>query len=313
MEPVTRIVANALVRNGFAALIYDKRGAGRTTGDFSSALYRDFIADAASAVASLAVRDDTDAGHIGLLGSSENGWFTPEIAATTGRVAFILNRVGPPLSWVETVLREVRNEFRDAGVADSDLERLLDVTRRRWNFYIAAGLRPELAASAEREAINAELAALRARVPGADRVLPETLRPYDEGYYSAFAANSSYDPAPLLRMLDVPILYMFGEDDVNVPTQASAQFLAVVPPGTSKGHRHSGVSGRRAHAGRLARHSDGGIRAGLSGSRQIVVVGTTGGERARWGCSRTGPAMIAMGMTRTGHWFRKALAPRPSD
>ena len=74
---------------------------------------------------------DIDIDRIGLFGNSESGWFTPEIAYRTDNIAFIFNRVGPPLPWIDTVLWEVRNEFLEAGVAESDLDKLLDVTGRQ--------------------------------------------------------------------------------------------------------------------------------------------------------------------------------------
>ena len=78
------VMANALVRSGFAVLLYDKPGVGQSGGDFEAALYRDFAADGVAAVRYLGGRDDIDAGRIGLLANSESGWFAPEIAHTTG-------------------------------------------------------------------------------------------------------------------------------------------------------------------------------------------------------------------------------------
>lgn len=224
-DPAYKVAANTLVRSGFAVLLYDKRGVGNSGGDFESALYGDFINDAIAAVHYLRGRDDIDASSIGLFGNSESGWFTPEIAFRSGNIAFIFNRVGPPLSWIDTVLWEVRNEFLGAGIAESDVDKLLEVTVRRWAFYQAAGFNPSLAESPERDAINADLQLLRSTVPLADEVLPERLRPYDRKYYSDFAINSLYDPEPFLREIDVPVYYVFGETDVNVPTEESVAFL----------------------------------------------------------------------------------------
>ncbi len=224
-DPAYKITANTLVRSGFAVLLYDKRGVGKSGGVFDHALYGDFIGDAIAAVHYLRSRDDIDATHIGLFGNSESGWFTPEIAFRAGNIAFIFNRVGPPLSWMDTVLWEVRNEFLEAGVAATDVDRLLEVTLRRWAFYQAAGFDPSLAESPERDAINADLAILRSSVPLAGEVLPVQLRPYDRSFYSSFAIDSSYDPGPYLEEIDIPVFYAFGESDVNVPTEESVAFL----------------------------------------------------------------------------------------
>jgi dienelactone hydrolase len=223
--PGYRVIANTLARSGMAVLLYDKRGAGESGGDFESALYQDFVADAVAAVRYLAGRDDIDADNIGLQGNSEGGWFTPEVAYTTGQVAFIFNRVGPPLSWIENVIWEVRSDLLAEGIAETDVEKLTANTRRRWQYYIAAGNDPSLASGDLRDSINAELKQLRETIPGAADALPESLVTYNEATYASYAADFGYDPRPFLEAIDVPMIYTFGETDINVPTTRSVAFL----------------------------------------------------------------------------------------
>jgi pimeloyl-ACP methyl ester carboxylesterase len=252
-DPSYRLTANTLVRNGVAVLLYDKRGVGMSDGDFEQALYKDFIDDAIAAVEFLSTRPDVDAGRIALHGNSEGGWFTPEVARRTGKVASIFNRAGPPLPWITTALWEARNEFLEAGIAAADLAALEAVTERRWRYYIEAGNDAEKAFSAEREAINARLSELRASVPIANQVLPEKVADYDESRYAAFAADYAYDPQPFLRQIDIPMQYVFGEVDVNIPTAQSVKFLEAFRATTGKdievfviddaGHSFFGFSG----------------------------------------------------------------------
>ncbi len=252
-DPSYRLTANTLVRNGAAVLLYDKRGVGMSDGDFETALYADFVNDAVAAVDYLSNRSDVDIEKIALHGNSEGGWFTPEVAQRTGQVASIFNRAGPPLPWITTVLWEARNEFLDAGVAESDLAALQAITERRWRYYIAAGNNADYAYSPERDAINRRLSELRASVPIADQVLPEKVPDYDAARYAAFAADYAYDPQPFLRQIDVPMQYVFGEVDVNIPTAQSVDFLEAFRAATGKdieifviddaGHSFFGFSG----------------------------------------------------------------------
>lgn len=223
--PAYRVNASNMLRHGFAILIFDKRGSGDSGGDLDTATFEDFAADAVAAVRFLASRDDIDTSRIGLLANSESGWYSAQVAADTGQVAFIINRVGPPLPWIDTVLWEVRNEFLDAGIADSDLEPLLAVTARRWRFYAEAGQNPELAEGPERDAINAELERLRQTVPLADEVLPAKAKEYDADFYHSYAIDAVYDPARYMRQIDISLLFVFGGVDVNIPTQDSVAFL----------------------------------------------------------------------------------------
>ncbi len=222
--PAYRINASNMLRHGFAILICDKRGAGESGGDFDSATFHDFAADAKASVAYLAGREDVDAARIGLLANSESGWFSAQIAAETGQVAFIINRVGPPLSWVDTVLWEVRNELLDAGMDEPDVDTLLAANERRWRFYIAAADDPSIANGPELDSINAELKHLRETIPNADENLPEQAQE-DAEFFRSFAADAAYDPVEHLRRIDVPLLYVFGGRDVNIPTQRSVEFL----------------------------------------------------------------------------------------
>jgi pimeloyl-ACP methyl ester carboxylesterase len=224
-QPTTHAVANSLVRHGFAVLTYDKRGTGASEGDFDTALYRDFIADAIAAIEYMANRGDVDAERMGLYVVSEGGWFAPEIASRTGRIDFIFNKVGPPLSWVDTVRWEVRNDYLAEGIAEADVDVLVDFAVRRWRFYQMAALNPDLREGAELDAINTEIARLGSEIPMANQVLPTAPLDYNVEAYAKFAANSSYDGTAYLQSLDIPLYYAFGSVDINVPTHLAIEVL----------------------------------------------------------------------------------------
>ncbi|HKP70704.1 MAG TPA: alpha/beta hydrolase, partial [Pyrinomonadaceae bacterium] len=62
---------------GIAALIYDKRGAGKSTGDTRSASMENLADDAVAGVQLLSRRADIDASKIGVMGHSQGGWIAP--------------------------------------------------------------------------------------------------------------------------------------------------------------------------------------------------------------------------------------------
>lgn len=224
-DPAYRINATNLVRHGFAVLVCDKRGVGESGGVLEKATFADFAADAEAGVRYLAGRDDIDPDRIGLLTNSESGWYSPQVAADTGRVAFIINRVGSPLPWLDTVLWETRNDLLAEGVTGQDLRDVLAATARRWRFYIQVSQDPQLADSPEHDAIDAELARLRREVPAASDFLPQKAMDYDPDAYAEFAADAAYDPGEYLRRIDIPLLYVLGGKDVNVPTKDVVSFL----------------------------------------------------------------------------------------
>ncbi len=224
-DPGTHATANALLRNGLAVLMYDKRGTGASGGSFDEALYADFIDDALAALDYLVSRADVDPSGIGLHTVSESGWFGPEIAVRDGRVAFLFTKVGCPLSWIETVAWEARNDYVADGVPASEVDRLVDLAQRRWSYVIDAAADPALASGARRDALNREIAALRASVPGAADAMNPSLPDWDAGYYRSLAADWSYDPRPWLEGLEIPQYYTYGGRDVNVPTEDCVAYL----------------------------------------------------------------------------------------
>ena len=223
-HPAYWIHVNAFVRKGLAVLVYDKRGTGDSEGDFSTAGYADFVQDAVAAVRFLRSRADIDPLRIGLLGSSEGGWLTPEVATVAGDIAFLINRSGPPIPWDETVLFEIENDLRVDGVDPDVIQRALGIVARRWKYVVDAA-DGAVRVGRERDAINAELAAIRQELGPAASRLPASVPDYDPELYARLASNFSYNPTPFLRELEVPMLWVFGELDINVPTTRSVAVL----------------------------------------------------------------------------------------
>jgi pimeloyl-ACP methyl ester carboxylesterase len=223
-----RVQANALRRSGASVLLYNKRGVGRSGGDFASASYEDFIDDALAAVRYLSGRGDVEPGRIGILGASEGGWLAPEVAARSGdAVAFVVVKSGSPLSWQRTVQWEVRKELEGEGFAGAELDALLELQRRVWDHYVAVAEQPALARGTERDRLDAELGRVAARL--GDRMpLRSRLPDYDEALYRRLGGNAAYDPAPFLAALSIPMLYVFGADDVNVPVEESVVALSAL-------------------------------------------------------------------------------------
>lgn len=218
-----RIHTNAFVRQGFAVLSYDKRGSGDSEGNLRTATFPDLTNDGVAAVAFLRSQPDVMPDQIGLFGVSESGWFTPEIAATDGEVAFIVNRVGPPLSVATTVLFEDKMAALNSGISEADTEDALQLIARILQFYIDAAADESVANGPEREMINASIAEMQKR-PGVEdffSVLPE----YDAEEYSVRASKYAYDPYPFLTQIDIPMLYIMAGQDVNVPFESSVALL----------------------------------------------------------------------------------------
>lgn len=103
--------APSLLGMGYAVLAYDKRGVGRSTGQYtgigpgnSVEMFDLLAADALAAVDMLRARPDIDARRVGLLGISQGGWIAPLAASRGGdRVAFVVVLSGPAVTVGEEI------------------------------------------------------------------------------------------------------------------------------------------------------------------------------------------------------------------
>jgi dipeptidyl aminopeptidase/acylaminoacyl peptidase len=99
-----------LTRLGLAVLAYDKRGVGRSTGEYASIgpanstrMFELLAADALAGTAALKARRDIDPQRIGLLGISQGGWIAPLAATRSADVAFVVTISGPAVSVGEEI------------------------------------------------------------------------------------------------------------------------------------------------------------------------------------------------------------------
>ncbi len=215
-EPATRSIgyrthANIFLEQGLAVLLYDKRGAGESEGDHSAATYAQLVEDAIAAVHALRSRPEVDSTRIGLVGISESGWLTPEIAERVGGIRFVINKVGPCSSWADTNAWEVYNELIAEGWSPEEATEQVAVFRRLWRHYAA----PD---PAEREGLKASLKEWSNREGSP---LPDSIRSVS----ASFAEDISYDPTPFLQRAAYSLLYVYGSEDVNIPTAECVQRL----------------------------------------------------------------------------------------
>ena len=102
-------LASQWLARGYAALRYDKRGVGGSTGTYSMVgvgnserMFADLAGDMAAGVALLRSLPDIDGKRIGLMGPSQAGWIIP-VAARMARPQFMVIIVGPTVTVGEEI------------------------------------------------------------------------------------------------------------------------------------------------------------------------------------------------------------------
>lgn len=208
------VLADYLTRRGLAVLRYDKRGTGRSTGDFSKAGNLDFAADASAGVDFLRSLPEIDPKRIGLIGHSEGGRVAPMVAARRGDLAFVVILAGPGHRGRDLLLQR----WARLGTALPKAEIL---ARRRAGGRI---LDAELKDWPNHDAFMAE----------ADRIIMEELKPIGAsaqatallfwrdqlGHFTPDQGSRfylSYDPQDGLRRIRCPVLALAGGLDGEFP------------------------------------------------------------------------------------------------
>ena len=197
-------MARFLIRHGIAILGFDKRGVGKSTGDWNTASFEDLAGDVASAIDYLRSRKDIDRAHIGLLGLSQAGWIMPMAAVRSGNVAFLISVSGPGIPASETTIDQARNEMTARGMPAPAVDSVINLMTLQYR-YAQTGQ--------GWEDYSAARAKLVARMGAAPPSFPDT---QNDSYWNYIRRSFFYDPAPTLRKLQTPVLALFGELDNNI-------------------------------------------------------------------------------------------------
>ncbi len=203
--------------HGIAFLTYDKRGAGKSTGDWRTASVEDLAGDALAGVQLLKSRQDISPKKIGVVGGSEGGWVAPLVASLDKDIAFIGLYAGPALNYADELLNEAEAILRANGFVDDDLKHALDFYQLQIEM-IKSG---EILTDAGYEKIQA----------AARKVQNEKWFPYVEPLpknhwqWKKFAAMITFDPQPIWERTKIPVLALYGELDKNAPAAKNAAAL----------------------------------------------------------------------------------------
>ena len=217
-----RYNSNAFLKKGLAVLVYQKRGSGRSGGDFDTATYADFAEDLLAGVSALRARPDIDADNIGLYAVSEGAWFAPEVAVRDQRIRFVIMKSGPPMVAYEVYRWEIRNDLIAGGVDDPALiDELLAAWTEVWTYYRAAASAGKPLPD-RRARVQARLDALDEQLQDASSI---ELADFDHDLFRRWVTDIFYDPAMWLFKMDAPLLAVYGSDDQNVPTNAAVAAL----------------------------------------------------------------------------------------
>ncbi len=210
-ESYYRFWGNFFARQGVAALLYDKRGVGQSTGNFEQAGFDDLAGDALAAVELLRKRKDINKQQLGLFGISQGGWVAPLAASRTSDVKFLILNVGPAVTVEEQELDRVEYTLRREEFTAPEIAEALAYTKLLFKVaYTGEG-------KAELDALTKES---RDKKWAEHVQLVTTQKDLDDWRLI------KYDPAQVLMKTKIPVLSLFGEKDILVPPAENQEKMA---------------------------------------------------------------------------------------
>lgn len=203
--------------HGVAYLAFDKRGAGKSTGDWREAGISELADDVLAAIRFLRKRGDIDPDQIGIEGDSEGGWIAPVVAAQDSRIKFIFIMTGPAMDYVPELMNEVEERVKARGLSGDDLTKALDFKRKALQMIAdGAGLSDDAWVKFQafldpyrNEKWFAYVSEPRERGPGQKRL-----------YLMSRVHSSEF-----WRRVKIPVLAFYGGKDLNVPAAKNVAAL----------------------------------------------------------------------------------------
>jgi len=209
------VLADHLTRQGIAVLRADKRGVGKTTGDFEEATIQDLADDVRAGVEYLKTRREIDPKHIGLLGHSEGGVVGPILASQSSDVAFVVMLAGPGQNNGDIIIFQKTLAAKEHGADENTLALM-----RSWYERLYALVREDTDNATAEKKIRALHATLTSDQKdklgwpdsGLDREIADQLKHH-------WRCDLRHDPCAVLRKVRCPVLALGAEKDMQVPAK----------------------------------------------------------------------------------------------
>lgn len=212
--PLYQHLTDLLPALGYAVLIYDRRGSGKSTGQRSGTDFNTLADDGLAALRMLAADKRIDARKIGFWGLSQGGWLSVLAASRSRQVAFAISISAPLTTPDVQMIFAVSNILRVKGFSDEDINA---ATRTRT--YVDEFMRGR----GDRPTVEQVLADAVNKPWFRHSFISPTL---EDPAHSQWAKEIALDPITTLNRVHCPILILFGADDPWVPVKISAELLS---------------------------------------------------------------------------------------
>jgi dipeptidyl aminopeptidase/acylaminoacyl peptidase len=193
---------------GVAAVTFDRRGEGASTGEPSRGRFTQQAEDALAVVDHVCASAGLDSDRIGLWGISQGGWVAPLAATLSSRVSFLVLVAscgvtpGEQMRW--TAGFQTRREFGDEAGAEAE---------RLWSLVL------DWMRGGDRRPLEAAAVEAKGKPWWPKACFPDEVP--DDAAREEARSELDFDPAPVFSRVQVPVLLVYGDQDEWIPVEES--------------------------------------------------------------------------------------------
>jgi dipeptidyl aminopeptidase/acylaminoacyl peptidase len=214
-------LAEHLTNNGIAVLRYDKRGVGKSKGQFIPFDMENFSSDGIAGIDYLKTVPGIDTTKIGAIGISQGGLVVPMMIKNCPGIKFAVLLGGPGTWGKEFIYSSQLAITKAAGFNDDEIKQMTAVFDSLWPLLIKDELQVD-------EEINGKewLRKLWTYIDPESRNDFGFLDKNVDFWFDQYRGETirrfyDYDPAGTIKSISCPVLAMTGDKDVQVPSKAN--------------------------------------------------------------------------------------------
>lgn len=200
-------------RSGVASLVYDKRGVGESTGDWTTSSLDDLAGDALAGLRAIKGFSEIDPLRLGVSGHSQGGWIVPIAAAASPDVAFVVVTSPSGINAMDQSVFHTSNLLRQAGYSEEVIARAADLRNRMYQRARTGTVDDRFLA--DLEAASREPWFETAALPF----------PWSETLADGTRRLLLFEPVPTWERIRVPVLAIWGSEDLNLPAARSRDLI----------------------------------------------------------------------------------------
>jgi len=203
-------LAQKFAERGIVALIYDKRGVGRSTGDWQKATFEALADDAVAGIRFVQSQSEVDASRVGMYGHSQGGTIAPMVAARVRDLRFVIASAAGGIAPADVEEYSVANSI---GIAQLSPDERFDAQS-----YVHA-----LIDVAYGDGDRARFDAMAAKFENREWYFAPPSP--DNSYWLISKRLATSQPEEYWRLVKTPVLLLYGAHDERVPPRESANAI----------------------------------------------------------------------------------------